>query len=245
MKLQVLIVDDESVARAGLRDMLAQVEWVTCIGEAASGPAAVDAINSLKPELIFLDIEMPGFLGTEVLNRVTHQPFVVFTTAYAQHAVTAFELGALDYLLKPFGSERLGLALERVRAAIGEPTGPAAFDRLREALSTGPITRLFVRSGAAVIPVAVAGVSWFEARGDYVAAHIGATRHLLHLSLNRLEARLDSTKFLRIHRTHIVNLDLVAKFRRQGKGLVAELTDGTVLAVSRNRSQDLRGLVTE
>ncbi len=245
MKLKVLIVDDESVARAGLRDMLASVDWITCIGEAASGPAAVEAIDTLKPELVFLDIEMPGFSGLELLSRVRHHPYVVFTTAYAQHAVTAFELGALDYLLKPFGAERLQATLERVRAAIGEPAGPATFDRLREALSTGPITRLFVRSGASVIPLAVAGVSWFEARGDYVAAHVGATRHLLHLSLNRLEARLDSTKFLRIHRTHIVNLDHVAKFRRQGKGLVAQLTDETLLPVSRNRSQNLRGLVTE
>ena len=245
MKLRVLVIDDESVARAGLRDLLAPIDWVTCLGEAASGPAAVEAINTLKPELVFLDIEMPGFPGTEVLSRVVHQPYVVFTTAYAEHAVTAFELGALDYLLKPFGAERLGTALERVRAAIGEPVGPAAFDRLREALSTGPMTRLFVRSGAAVIPLAVDGVSWFEARGDYVAAHVGATRHLLQLSLNRLEARLDSAKFLRIHRTHIVNLDQVVRFRRLGKGLVAELTDGTALAVSRNRSQELRGLITE
>ena len=168
---------------------------------------------------------MPGWSGIEVLGRVIHHPYVVFTTAYAQHAVTAFELGALDYLLKPFG--------------------PAAFDRLREALSNGPMTRLFVRSGASVIPITVAGVAWFEARRDYVAAHVGLTRHLLHLSLNRLETRLDAARFLRIHRTHIVNLDWVSAFRREGKGLVAELSDGTRLAVSRNRSHGLRGLLKE
>src|SRR5512132_3001097 len=103
--------------------MLGGVEWLTCVGEAASGPAAVEAINRLRPELVFLDIQMPGLLGTEVLRRVEHQPFVVFTTAFAQHAVTAFELGALDYLLKPFGPERLATTLERVRAAFGEPRG--------------------------------------------------------------------------------------------------------------------------
>ncbi len=245
MKLRALIVDDESVGRAGLRQMLAAVDWITVIGEAASGLAAVEAINALKPELVFLDIEMPGFSGTDVLSRVTHQPYIVFTTAYAQHAVTAFELGALDYLLKPFGPERLATALERVRAALGEPAGPGAFDRLREALSNGPMTRLFVRSGASVIPIAVVSVAWFEARGDYVAAHVGPARHLLHLSLTRLEARLDPARFLRIHRTHIVNLDQVSAFRREGKGLVAELTDGSRLPVSRNRSQDLRGLLKE
>ena len=99
-KISTLIVDDEPVARAGMRHMLAEVEWIECIGEAANGPAAIEAIDTLKPELIFLDIQMPGALGTEVLQRVTHRPLVVFMTAYAQHAVTAFELGALDYLLK-------------------------------------------------------------------------------------------------------------------------------------------------
>lgn len=242
MKVRVLIADDEPVARAGLRHMLAGIEWLTCVGEAASGPATVDAINTLKPELVFLDIQMPGLLGTEVWRQTTHQPHVVFTTAFAQHAVTAFELGALDYLLKPFGPERLAATLERIRAALGEPA-PAPFDRFSEALGKGPISRLFVRSGGSIIPVAVSSVSWFEARGDYVAAHVGPARYVLHLSLSRLEARLDPERFVRIHRTHIVSLDHVKGFRAQGKGrLVAELTDGTELAVSRTRAQELRKL---
>jgi two-component system, LytTR family, response regulator len=242
-KVRVLIADDEPIARTGLRDMLAAFDWVTVVGEAANGPAAVDAIDALKPELVFLDIQMPGLLGTDVLRRTTHQPFVVFTTAYAQHAVTAFELGALDYLLKPFGPERLGGALERARAAFGEPAALSALDRLREALSQGPMSRLFVRSGGAIVPVAVADVAWFEARGDYVAAWVGRSRHLLHLSLNTLESRLDPGRFARIHRTHIVNLDQVKAFRREGKGrMVAELKDGTQLPVSRTRAQELRAL---
>jgi len=243
VKITVLIADDEPVARSGLRDMLTSVEWLTCVGEAASGPAAVDGINTLRPELVFLDIQMPGFLGTEVLRRVQHQPFVVFTTAFAQHAVTAFELGALDYLLKPFGPERFATALERVRAALGEPSATPTFDRLSEAMRHGPMSRLFVRSGGAIIPVAVDDVIWFEAQGDYVAAHVGRSQHVLHLSLNRLEARLDPKRFTRIHRTHIVNLDHVTAFRPHGKDrLVAVLTDGTRLAVSRNRAKDLRDL---
>jgi two-component system LytT family response regulator len=243
VRVIVLIADDEPVARAGLRDMLAPFEWLECMAEAASGPAAVEAINSLKPELVFLDIQMPGLLGTEVVERVTYQPMVVFTTAFAQHAVTAFELGALDYLLKPFGPERLAAALERVRAALGEPAPVPALDRLREALARGPMSRLFVRAGGAIIPLAVSEVSWFEARGDYVAAHAGPVRHLVHLSLNRLEERLDPARFVRIHRTHIVNLERVKSFRPLGKGrLEAVLGDGTRLAVSRNRAQELRGL---
>ena len=240
----VLVADDEAIARQGLRDLLGDVEWLRVVGEAANGPAAVEAINTLRPELVFLDIQMPGLLGTDVLRRVAHRPFVVFTTAHGQHAATAFELGALDYLLKPFGAERLRKTLERVRAAIGEPTpGPQALDRLKEALGTGPMSRLFVRSGGAVVPVAVNSVAWFEADGDYIRAHTGKQRYMLHLPLSRLEARLDPKKFLRIHRTRIVNLDHVAAFRPHGKGqLVAELRTGERLVVSRERAKDIRGL---
>jgi two-component system LytT family response regulator len=139
-KISTLVVDDEPVARAGMRYMLAEVEWISCIGEAANGPAAIEAIDRLKPELVFLDIHMPGVLGTDVLRQVRHQPQVVFTTAYAQHAVTAFELGALDYLLKPFGEERLRATLDRVRTAFGEPR-ISSLNRFGEAMSHAPIVR--------------------------------------------------------------------------------------------------------
>src|SRR4051812_10477032 len=125
-RVSVLVVDDEPVARAGLRQLLAEIDWLECIGEADNGEAAVQAIDALRPELVLLDIQMPGMSGLDVLRTITHQPLIVFTTAYAQHAVTAFELGALDYLLKPFGEERLRAALERVRALLGEPR-PSAF----------------------------------------------------------------------------------------------------------------------
>lgn len=239
----VLIADDEPIARAGLRAMLATVEWVTCIGEAANGPAAVDAINTLRPELVFLDIEMPGLIGTEVMRRVEHHPHLIFTTAWAQHAAAAFELGALDYLLKPFGAERLALTLNRVRATIGESDTTPALDRYRESLRSGPISRLFVRSGRTIIPVSVDEVSWFEADGDYVVIHVGRARHLVHVSLSRLEARLDASRFVRIHRTSIVNLDRVAAFRAVEKSrVVAELDDGTRLEVSRSKAKELREL---
>jgi two-component system, LytTR family, response regulator len=219
----VLIVDDEPVARAGLRDMLTQAEWLTIVGEAEEGRSAIEMIDRLKPDLVFLDIEMPGIIGTDVIGRTNHQPFVVFTTAYAQHAATAFELGALDYVLKPFGSERLAKSLERIRSALGEPSSPPALDRLREALGAGPMSRLFVRSGNGVIPVLTCDVSRFEASGDYVIAHTKRSRHMLHVSLNRLESRLEPKRFMRVHRTHIVNLDHVVAFKRQARGLVAEM----------------------
>jgi two-component system LytT family response regulator len=243
VKVSTLIADDEPVARAGLREMLSAIEWVTVIGEASNGPAAVEAIDRLKPELVLLDVQMPGLLGTDVLARLKHEPHVVFTTAYVEHAVEAFELGAIDYILKPFGPERLALAMERVRAALGEPAAHSALERLGGALGHGPISRLFVRSGGALVPLAVDRVAWFSADGDYVVAHAERSRHLLHLSLARLELRLDATRFLRIHRAHVVNLDFVRAFRRGSRGqLVAEMLDGTRLPVSRSRAQQLRHL---
>jgi two-component system LytT family response regulator len=240
MKVTALIADDEPVARAGLRAMLADVEWISVVGEAANGTTAAAAIDTLRPELVFLDIEMPGMHGLDVIRNVVHQPFVVFTTAFAQHAVTGFELGALDYLLKPFGAERLARSLERVRAALGEPAPVPALGRLGEAFGKGPMSRLFVRSGGGIIPVAVADVGWFESSGDYVTAHSGRTRYMLHLALNRLEARLDAKRFVRIHRTAIVNLDHVVAFRRREGRLAAEMDDGAMLPVSRDRAKELR-----
>jgi two-component system LytT family response regulator len=222
--------------------MLVSAPWIECIGEAASGPAAVEAINTLRPELVFLDIDMPGFIGTEVMRRVEHQPHVVFTTAFAEHAVAAFELGALDYLLKPFGPERLATTLDRVRLALGEPGSPA-LARFAEAMLQEPMSRLFVRSGNTIIPIAVERISHFEAWGDYVTAYAGRAKHVLHLSLNRLEARLDPKQFVRLHRTNIVNLAQVVAFRRLAGGrLSAELKDGTRLPVSRSRAQMVRDL---
>jgi len=243
MKVTAFIADDEPVARAGLRGMLRAFEWVEVVGEAGDGASAVNGIRALEPELVFLDVQMPGMLGTDVFRRIEHRPFVLFTTAYSEHAVTAFELGAVDYLLKPFGPARLAAAMERVRAALGEPAAHPALERLGAAIGRGPISRLFVRSGLALVPLAVERVAWFAADGDYVVAHAERSRHLLHLSLARLEARLDPRRFLRIHRAHLVNLDHVRAFRRGGRGqLVAEMADGTRLPVSRSRAQELRHL---
>ena len=243
MKVTALVVDDEPIARAGLKSMLSAFHWVEVIGEAADGQSAVRAIEALKPELVFLDVQMPGLLGTDVLRHVDHRPLVIFTTAYSQHAVTAFELGAVDYLLKPFGAARLASAMERVRGAIGQPSSVDAIERLSGALRGGPITRLFVRVGNAIVPLPVDRVSWLEADGDYVIAHAGGSRHLLHLSLSSLFARLDPTRFAQVHRAHVVNLDHVRAFRREARGnLEAELNDGTRVPVSRARAQGLRSL---
>ena len=262
-RVRVVIADDEAIARAGLRRMLGAFDWIDVVGEAAHGLAAIETIERLRPELVFLDIQMPGVLGTDVLGRLTQNPFAVFTTAYAEHAVTAFELGAVDYLLKPFGSVRLAATLDRVRtalgvsalgvsapgvsalgaSAIGEPSADTPVDRLGEVLGKGPLRRLFIRHESAIVPLPVADVRWFEADGDYVIAHAERGRHVLSLSLARLEAQLDPKRFARIHRAHLVNLDHVLAFRSHGKGgMIAELRGGERLAVSRARAQELRRL---
>ncbi|MFN0183354.1 MAG: LytR/AlgR family response regulator transcription factor [Aquabacterium sp.] len=243
-RVRTLIVDDEPLARAGLRRLLNEVTWVDVIGEAANGPAALQVIESQRPELVLLDIRMPGLSGLDVWRRLLHRPWVVFTTAFAEHAVDAFELGALDYLLKPFGPERLQAALDRIRAAAGEPA-PAPWERLAETLGQGPLQRLFVRSGRAIQPLSVQQVIRFEAMGDYVLAHTagaGIAAHVLHLALSRLALRLDAQRFVRIHRAHIVNLDHVAAFRRDGTQMQAEMRDGATLPVSRGVARQLRGV---
>ena len=223
--------------------MLTAFEWVEVVGEADDGEVAVAEINRLRPELVFLDVQMPGLLGTEVVPRLEHQPYIIFTTAFSQHAVSAFELGAVDYLLKPFGRSRLSAAMARVRAAIGEPVRVGALERLTGALAGGPISRLFVRKGGNLVPLLITEVAWFEADSDYVIAHTARTRHPLSLSLNRLEERLDPRRFVRVHRAHIVNLDHVRAFKRDSRGkLEAELVDRRRVPVSRARAQELRSL---
>lgn len=242
-RVRVLIADDEPLARAGLRHLLQDIDWLQCVGEAADGPAVVAAVQRLQPEVVLLDIEMPGHSGIDALRQLPSPvPRIVFTTAHAEHAVTAFELGALDYLLKPFGAARLSAALDRVRASLRESL-PPALDRYGEMSGTGFMRRLFVRSGRSIQPVPVAEVHRFEAVGDYVTAHTSRGEHLLHLALSHLEARLDPQHFARIHRAHLVNLDQVMRFRRELDGrLTAVLKSGAELPVSKSKAQVFRKL---
>ena len=143
-----LIADDEPLARRKLRDLMAGVDWLQCLGEAADGEAALHAIDTLRPDLLFLDVEMPGLSGLQVIERARHKPIVVFTTAFDRYAVPAFELHALDYLLKPFGRERFLQALERAREALGQ-AGETTAERLRDAMGPGqpPVACSFVFAG--------------------------------------------------------------------------------------------------
>jgi two-component system LytT family response regulator len=241
-RITALIADDEAPARKRLRDLLGPVTWVEVVGDTADGPATIEAVDRLEPDLLFLDLQMPGCDGLEVVRRIAHQPAIVFTTAHNRYAVAAFELGAIDYLLKPFGRERFALALERLRDVRSRRAEPRVTERTAEALNpSARLSRLFVRTRGKIIVIPIADIQRFEARDDYTALFAGTQRHLVHLRLADLEQRLDPSMFARVHRSHIVNLDYVeAMIPSEDGRLEVVLRDGTRLMASRSRSRELR-----
>lgn len=245
-RTRTVIVEDEPLARRTLREFVAEVDWIECVGEAETGPAALELIESLEPDLIFLDIQLPGLDGLELLRRLRHQPAVVFTTAFDRYAVSAFELEALDYLLKPFGRDRFLQALERVRRAVRHEDVPPATERAQRVFEGDrgtPLQRFFVRDRGKLIPLNASDIERLEADDDYVRVHSGGRVHLVYLTLNDFERRLDPAKFLRIHRTHIVNLDYVSHLvPYDGSRMQVEMRDHTRLLASRARSKELREL---
>lgn len=242
-RVRALIVEDEEIARASLRRLIAETAWVELVGEAADGRSAIDAIDRLRPDLVFLDVVLPELSGLEILRRIHHQPLVVFTTAYERYAVTAFELEALDYLVKPFGSRRFHETMERVRRRIENETAPPTSEQLHGAFERGPIERLFARVGSRIVPIAIRDVIHFQSEGDYVRAIIRGASHLLSVTLAELEGRLDRT-FLRVHRSHIINVDRVERLERHDeRRLVIFLSDGSRVVASRAGSAELRKLI--
>jgi two-component system LytT family response regulator len=238
-----LVIDDEPLARRKVRELLSDVPWIECVGEVGDGRAAVQAIDEHQPDLVFLDIRMPELSGVEILRRVRHAPAVIFTTAYDRYAVTAFELAAVDYLLKPFSRDRFLQSLARARPALESRAGALAADRAHEALGSAPVSRLFVREHGRVVPLRTSAVERLEACDDFAYAYAGAHRYRINATLNDLERRLDPGVFVRIHRSHIVNLDHVAAWTPyDGSRLEVRLRDGTVLTASRQRSRTLRRL---
>jgi two-component system LytT family response regulator len=244
-RVTTLIADDEPLALRRLRDLLGEIPWITLVAAVSDGIDAVRAIDQLKPDLIFLDVVMPGLTGLEVLNRITHKPTVVFTTAYDRYAVAAFEARALDYLLKPFGRRRFVDALERIRESVDEMGAPVddadSVERARTALDrSAPLEWLFVRERGRVTPISVRGVTRFEGSDDYVTIHTGDRRLLANLRMSDLESMLPPD-FVRIHRSHIVNLTMVESFlSEEGGRYTVVLRDGTRIAVSRDRARWLR-----
>jgi len=229
--LKALLVDDEPLARRELRRLLGAHPDVEVVGEAGGVDEALRAVDDVAPDLIFLDIHMPRRGGFELLEGLEDAPAVVFTTAHDAHALRAFEVGALDYLLKPISPPRLAAALERVRARhSGRERGFAPADR--------PI---LVRDGDEAWYVRLGDVELFEAVGNYAQLHFRGHKPLLLRSLQHLESRLDPDHFYRASRQYIVNLAFVERFETGVRGeLVAHLKNGRSVAFSRRRSTDFR-----
>ena len=243
MRPTAVVVDDDPLARERLRDLAAEVPLLELIGEAADGETAVRVIDELQPDVVFLDIEMPAGSGLDVVRRIGHPAAVVFTTAYHQYAVTAFELSAVDYLLKPFGAERFREAVERAIGSLSREDPESRAERIRAALQPETrLTRLFLRERGTILPVPVERIVRIEAEGDYVMVHTRDKAHLVRLRLRDMEGRLGD-RFLRVHRSHLVNLDHVKVFEQHDDTrLVVVMTDGTRILASRTRSRELRRL---
>jgi two-component system, LytTR family, response regulator len=240
--VRAMIVEDEPEARSMLRSFLKEAPWVELVDEVADGKQAVERIDQLEPGLVFLDVRLPELSGLDVLDRIRHQPEVVFTTAYDQYAVAAFELGALDYLVKPFGRERFRGMLQRVRRrlSLGSEIPPSP-ERAKTALGGAPLRRLFARAGDRIVPIAVASILRVQARGDYAEVHVPGGPHLLHVTLTELVARLDPERFIQVHRSHIVNLDAVRLLRpHDDRRLMIVLANGEEIVASRSASELLR-----
>jgi len=252
MQLKVLVVDDEPLAREGLKLLLGRHPQVGSISEARNGREAIVLMRERKPDLVFLDVQMPRTDGFTVVHTIgaERMPPVIFVTAHDQYAIRAFEIAALDYLLKPVTEERFGVAFNR---ALNRLRGISHEDATRQVLTMldavakppRQLERFAVRSGERTIFVPVDEVDWVEAFQNYVRLHAGPTTHLLHVPMNTIETVLDSGRFLRIHRSHIVNLRRIAQLWSIAHGqYVVELKSGQRLQSGRTYGERIRGVLT-
>lgn len=239
--IRTVIVDDEAPARAILREYLAGHDDIEVVGECMNGFDAVKQIGELEPDLVLLDIQMPKLDGFEVLELVDRPPAVVFVTAYDEFALRAFEVHAVDYVLKPVARDRLSSALARVRERFGaargapEPAGPSATALAAAARAPGQhLERVLVKDGAKVHVIPIDRVDWIEAQDDYVSIQAEGKTHLKPQTLAELATGLDPDRFVRIHRSYVLNVDRLARLELYAKdSRVAILKDGKELPVSR------------
>ena len=247
--LSTLIIDDEAPARLLVRQYLAEFPEFAVLGECTDGLSAVVTIREQQPDVVFLDIQMPGLTGFEVLAQLEQVPAVIFVTAYDQYALGAFDAGAVDYLLKPYDQVRFGQAVQRLLSRIATPD--AGLQRLLQQLTlpsepAAPVypTRLFVPRGLRLVAVPVASIRWAEAAGDYCTLHTTTGPHLSNLGITALQERLDPQRFLRIHRSALVALDAILALERDGSsGYYATLEGGHTVRVSRTYAEALRPLL--
>jgi two-component system, LytTR family, response regulator len=247
-KTRTLIVDDERLSRKRIRDLLADEADFELIGECANGIEAIETVRRERPDLLFLDIQMPQMDGFQVLDSIldVHVPAVIFVTAYDEYAVRAFEVHALDYLLKPFDRERFQGALLRARSQVSRVHEGGLNERLvalLEGLSARrrPMDRLAIKTGGHVVFVRTQTIDWVEAADNYVCLHCGAETYAMRETMNALEAKLDTGRFIRIHRSTIVNMDRIKELQPWFRGdYLVVLHDGTQLTLSRNYRERLK-----
>jgi two-component system LytT family response regulator len=245
-KLRAAIVDDEEPARQYVREMLAAHPEIEIVAECSNGFEAVKAVAELNPDLLFLDVQMPKLDGFEVLELIGQEIAVIFTTAYDQYALRAFEVHAVDYLLKPFGADRFEAALARARERLGHKLPPAS---QLAAAARGPqeyLERIVVRDGPKVDIIPCDKLDYAEAQDDYVLLRSGGRNYLKQETISNLENLLDPARFVRVHRSYIVNLERIAKIEPYTKdSRVAILADGARLPVSRAGYARLKELLGE
>jgi two-component system LytT family response regulator len=243
--LRVIIVDDEEPARMALRHDLGDEGGVEIVAECANGFEAVKAVTELSPDLLFLDVQMPKLDGFEVLELLGREVPVVFVTAFDEHALRAFEVNAVDYVLKPVSPERVALALERGRQrTAGRVPMPVAELAAARRADSGPLTRIAVRQGPRVHVIPTDRLDWVEAQDDYVGLRSEGRTYLKQQTLSELEKALDRARFVRIHRKYLLNLDRLARIDTEGgepKAVV--LGDGTRLPLSRSGYGRLKALL--
>jgi two-component system, LytTR family, response regulator len=242
MPKTVLICEDEPLARETLRDFIGTREELVLVGEASDGAQALKMIRAIQPDLVFMDIQMPEMTGLQVVKQLTQLPAIIFTTAYDQHAVTAFELNAVDYLLKPFSQERFDAAVQRV---LEEPNTPrAATEQALAADDTaGPLARILVRDRGQIFPISLAEIEYLKSDSKYTMVAARGSSFYVRLALSELEPRLDAKRFLRVHRNAIVNLDFVVSMKPDEQSqLEIHMRDGSKLLANRDASKLLRDM---
>jgi two-component system LytT family response regulator len=253
-KIRTLVVDDEPMGRERVLSLLQQEEDVEVIGECSDGTQAIAAIQQHSPDLVFLDVNMPGANGFGVIDAVgaDRMPNVIFVTAYDEYALKAFEYHALDYLLKPFNRDRFQETLKHARASLERrragDLGRRLLALVNDIKPDAPrLERLVVKSGGRVFFLRTDEIDWIEAAGNYVRLHLGDESHLFRETMNRMEARLDSRRFVRIHRSRIVNSERIKELQPWFNGeYVVILRNGTRLTLSRgyrDRLQDQLGKI--
>jgi two-component system LytT family response regulator len=250
MPLTVLIVDDEPLARDGLRMLLADDPEITAVQEARNGREAVQRLREERPDLVFLDVQMPEMDGFSVVQEIgpEHMPAVVFVTAHDQYAIRAFEINAIDYLLKPVTGERFGQSLARVKARLrtSEPNQRNQILSLLETIASPPqyLKRIAVSSAGKTSFVCVEDVDWIQAAENYAELHVAQARHLLHVAMNALEKSLDPQIFVRIHRSFIVNLRRVKEVQPASHGeYMLLLHSGVRLQSGRTYHERIKALI--